>query len=56
MFLSKAGTKIDKGRLSGALINDVSKALECILLDLFNDKLHAQSLDSHIQRLGNPYL
>ena len=51
--LSKVGTKLDQiyTRLdgaSGALLNDLSKAFKCILLDLFNAKLHAHSLELHI--------
>ena len=30
--------------------------LECILLDLFYTKLHAHSLGSYMQRIGNEYL
>ena len=56
LLLSKTGTKLDKGRVTGALLNDISKVLECILLDLFNVKLHAHSLDSHIQRICNASL
>ena len=37
-------------------MNDLSKAFECILLDLFNVKLNARSLDSRIQRISNAYL
>ena len=56
LLLSKAGTKLKKGGVTRGLMNDLSKALECILLDLFNAKLHAPNLDSHTQRPGNAYL
>ena len=56
LLLSKIGTKLDKGGVSGALLNDLSKAFDYTLLDLFNAKLHAQSLGSHIQCIGNAYL
>ena len=46
---------MDKGGLSVALSNDVPKAHEFTLLDCFNTKLHAQSLDSLIQRIDNTY-
>ena len=45
LLLFKAGTKLHKGEISSALLNDLSKALECILLGLLNAKLHAHSLD-----------
>ena len=53
LLLSKAGTKLKKGGVTRGLLNDLSKALECILL---NAKLHAPNLDSHTQRPGNAYL
>ena len=56
LLLPKAGAKLEKGRINGALLNDLSKPLECILLDLFNVKLHLHSLDSHIQHIGNAHL
>ena len=55
-FISKAGTKIDEGGVKGALLNNLSKAFEFILLDLFTKKLHTYSLDSHIPRIGSAYL
>ena len=53
VLLSKTGAKIDKGVFSGLLSNNLSKALECISIDLFNAKLHAHSLDSQVQRIGS---
>lgn len=41
LLLSKAGRNLDKEECSGALFNDLSEALECILLNFFNVKLHA---------------
>ena len=55
LLLSKSGTKIDEGGVKGALLNDLSKAFEFILLGLFNKKLHAYSLDSHMQRICKAY-
>ena len=54
MFLSKVGTKLDQ--VTSALLNDLSNALECILFNLFNARLHAHSLDLHIQYICNAYL
>lgn len=51
-----AGTKIDEGGVKELLLNDLSKPFEFILLDPFNKKLHAYSLNSDIQRIGNAYL
>ena len=45
LLLFKAGTKLDEGGISGASLNDLSEALQCILLDLFNNKPHARFLD-----------
>ena len=45
--------KLGKGESSGLLLNGLSKAPERILLGLFNAKLHAHSLDSHIQCKDN---
>ena len=42
----KDGTKVDTGGICGGLLNDVSKALESILRDLYNVQLHAHSLES----------
>ena len=39
-----------------ALLNDLSKAPKCILLNLLNVKLLVRGLASHIQRVGNSYL
>ena len=55
LLLSKSGTKIDEGGVKGALLNDLSKAFQFILLGLFNKKLHAYSLDSHMQRICKAY-
>ena len=49
LLLLKAGTKPDKGGASCALLNELSKSLECILLYFFNSTLHAHNLDSHKQ-------
>ena len=46
----KGSIKVDTGGACGALLNDLSKALEWILHDLFNVKLHEHSLDSHTQQ------
>ena len=54
MFVSKAGTKLDQ--VTSALLNDLSDALQCILFNLFNARLHARSLDLHIQCICNAYL
>lgn len=51
-----AVTKLHKGGVIGILLNNLSQALNCILLDLFGVNLHAHSLDSHIQPTGNVYL
>ena len=48
LLLSKTGTQLDKEGVSGALLNDLPKSLECILLDLFNAKLHAHSSDAQL--------
>ena len=56
LLLSKAVRKLDRRGVSAALLNDFSKALEYNLLDFFNNKLHAHSVDAHIQRLGHAYL
>ena len=45
LVLSKARTKLERGEVSGGLMIDLSKALECIFLELFNEKLYAHSLD-----------
>ena len=55
LLFNKAGTELEKRGVSGGLLNDYPKALECILLDLFNAKLHVHSLVSHIQRIGYAY-
>ena len=41
LLLSKAGRNVDKKGYSCALLNEISEALECILLEMFNAKLHA---------------
>ena len=46
--LSKSGTTLDRREVNGALLNGFAKAPECILIDIFNAKLHTQSLVSHI--------
>ena len=46
LLLSKAGRNLDKEECSGALFNDPSEALECILLNFFNVKLHATQSSS----------
>ena len=53
LLLSETRTKLGKGESSGLLLNGLSKAPERILLGLFNAKLHAHSLDSHIQCKDN---
>ena len=53
LLLLKTGTKLNQERVSGTLLNDLSKTLDWILFDLFNNKLHARLLDSHIQHIGN---
>ena len=48
LLLPKARKKLVKGRVSGGLLNDHSKALEWIMLDPFNAKLHTQNIASYI--------
>ena len=55
LVLSKSRTELGKGGVSGVLLDHLSKALDCILFDLFNAKLCAHSLYSHIQRIGDAY-
>ena len=55
LVLSKSGTELGKEGVSGVLLDHLSKALDCILFDLFNAKLCAHSFYSHIQRIGDAY-
>ena len=51
-----ASLLLDVGGFIDALLNDLSKAPKCILLNLLNVKLLVRGLASHIQRVGNLYL
>ena len=56
LLLSKVGKKLNKRGVGRALLNNFSRVLEYILLDLSNVKLHAQSLDLHMYCVGSAYL
>lgn len=56
LLLLKAGTKLIKRGVCGALLNDLSKATKSISLERFNIKQHKHSFDSHMQSIDNDYL
>ena len=56
IMLEEIKKNLDKGKVSGMLLTDLSKAFDCIVHDLLIAKLHAYGFDYTALALVNSYL